>query len=76
MENEKKEFLLEVRDRINALFDSKLPKKLGIDPQLDDVQKELALAVNQLISSITEISDFVTPLSQGKLNTKTPVYCI
>ena len=72
MENEKKEFLLEVRDRINALFDSKLPKKLGIDPQLDDVQKELALAVNQLISSITEISDFVTPLSQGKLNTKTP----
>lgn len=69
---EDKNILIEASERIKALFGSKIPEKMEVTVYLSNIEKKFADSINQLIDFITEISGFITPLSLGKLNTKTP----
>ena len=66
------EILHDVKEKIDTLFGGKIPGKLGVEEYSDKAEKQLAEATNQLIDFVLEISEFITPLSQGHLNTKIP----
>ena len=72
MINEDKKILVKAYERINALFNSKLPEKMEVIRYSSDIEKQFADTINQLIDFTAEISEFITPLSQGKLNNKIP----
>jgi PAS domain S-box-containing protein len=72
MISEDKKIFYEAKDKIDALFRAKIPEKTEVSRYSDKIAKQFAETINQLIDFVSEISEFIIPLSQGQLNKKVP----
>jgi two-component system sensor histidine kinase/response regulator len=72
MKSDDRRLLEEAQTKIDALLGSKLPGRMTTGKYTDPAQKQFIDTVNRLIHFISELSDFITPLSRGKLDIDIP----
>lgn len=56
-----------VNEKLNEILKGEIPEQIPADSFANEIQKELSNNINRLISSISEIHQFVLPLSKGDL---------
>jgi serine phosphatase RsbU (regulator of sigma subunit) len=57
-----------VNEKLKEILMGKIPDKISLENFSDEREKELFNNINNFISSISEIHQFVQPLSKGELN--------
>lgn len=68
MEQTERDRIDKITETIHYLLKGDAPKEIDISDYPEDEIKQLSEKVNNLIKSLSEVKDFITPLSQGMLD--------